>query len=226
MLVYSGCELQVKDPETSRARLGTIDLALVSPMIAGNTDVDLSFDGVFTGTDTIDTTFALPSGREFHHFIALAESTSRFDTIYYNLPADRRIRIDSGATVQCFYRKHESGFALILKMTTDSLICFVGTLMPDQLNDLQNRTGAQGFRIISDSYARTTRNTDCGREGDFDMTFISNSTSITVPPASAAVMQEGSFLYYVANVSNTRVLKQLNRCPDYDGESNYLIIRE
>jgi hypothetical protein len=72
----------------------------------------------------------------------------------------------------------------------------------------------------------TWRNSECGREGDYDMLFSTNTASVSVPPVQNGLLQSGEKSYILWNAANTRLVKDLGTCPDFLTEFSYMILRQ
>jgi hypothetical protein len=124
------------------------------------------------------------------------------------------------------YRRIAARFALLLKTKTDSLVCTFGTLLPEEWVFVLNLAGTQGFRVQAGNNLYLARNTECGREGDFDIIFSSSSGEVRVGPARSALMYNGDRLYALFNVVNTRLIKDLGGCRNFEPEFGMMILQQ
>jgi len=223
-LAIVSCTVDTVDPLSQRTRLGNMQVAIISSR-ANRTDIE--FRGRVTSRDRRDSLYVAAGLGSFKHFVALRDTLTR-DTVrvYYTLPLNVQFKVDTTLRVVLIYKQIESRFALLLKTKNDSLVCMIGTLLPNDLEPVQIQSGEQGFRVDVGSDMYASRNTECGREGDYNMIFSTHAGFVDVAPARSGQLQSAEKGYSVYNVANTQVIKDLGTCPNFPTEFAYMIIRQ
>ncbi|MEO8166686.1 MAG: hypothetical protein ABI623_00475 [bacterium] len=216
---FLSCKLDPADPNVRRTTLGDVKIMLASTR--GN-PADVELRGRVTDYDKVDSVY-----NTHKHFIEVRDTISgRKDTVYYTLPLSPYLKVDTTLRIVMFYKRIENRFALLIKDKRDSLLCLFGTLLLPDLEQLEIKGGVQGIRIIPGTEARATRNTTCGREGDFNTIFSDKFNSTNVQPAQTSVLFSGEKSYLVANIADTYLIKNLQGCRDSVGQFAYAIIRQ
>ncbi len=221
--LVASCKMDVIDQNSQRTRLGDIQIAIAGTDVASN---DIEVRGRIIESDpNRDSIYTNPrlSGT-YKHYIVLDDSTRR-DTVYYTLPVPAKIKSDTVEFV-LIYKKMQNRVALLLKTKSDSLVCLMGTLLPQELAWLPTKAGHQNIRVLSGNEAVATRITDCGREGDFNAFFHISESSANVKPAQTGVLLVDERAYLVANIANTSLIKNTNSCPETVGEFVYVIMQQ
>jgi hypothetical protein len=222
--LLSGCKQDPVDDSIKRIRMGDILVAFISNRTV---TPDFEFSGRIRAYDTRDSLFEAPGIGQFKHFISLRDTASTDSVrLFYSLPSNVNFRIDSTQRFTLIYRKIDPRFALILKTKNDSLVCAVGTLLPDEWPFVLNRAGNQGFRVSVGDNLYLARNTECGREGDFDIIVANNSGEVRVGPARSAFLFSGDKAYAVFNVVNTKLIKDLGTCAAFVPEFAFMILQQ
>jgi hypothetical protein len=216
-----GCKQDPIDPTSQRLRLGDIRVALSS----GSTRLsDSGFSGriIRFGADTMVSFIG-----SFAGYVRIRDSVAnRIVSILYTLPNNAQVKVDTTMRVICIYKEKGDKSALILKTKSDSLICMIGTLLLGDLEPVQASSGAQGFRVSIGPDLYASRNTTCGREGDFNMMFATTERIIGVAPARTGQLQSAEKLYALYNVANTQAIKNLGTCQTFPAEFAYMILRQ
>ena len=222
---FAGCKLDPKDPDSQRTRLGTMQLAFVASFI--NT-TDFQFGGRLRSYDTRDSSYSETGIGSFKHFFSIRDTTSTDSIrVYYTLPQNLQFHIDTASRrFVLIYKQSESRFALILKTKNDSLVAMISRLLPNELDPVQAKDGAQSFRVARGNNVYLARNTECGREGDYDMVFSINDGSVAVAPARSGQLLSAEKLYSLYNVVNTQIIKDLNSCAGFVPEFAFMIIKQ
>lgn len=220
-LIAASCKLVPVDPSTHRTRLGDIQLAIAS---GSNSLAEVEFRGrvIRVGGDT-----TVASIGSFKGYIRLRDTlTNNVISVLYTLPNNIQVRADTTMRVVCIFKQARGRLALILKTKNDSLVCMMGTMLKTELDSLLRKSGAQGFRVAVGSDVYASRYTECGREGDYNMTFSTNDGSVVIPPARSGSLQNGDKAYAAYNVVNTQLIKNLDTCPNFTPEFAYMIIKQ
>ncbi len=222
--LLGGCKLNPIDDSIQRIRMGEITVAFITNRAR---TPDFEFSGRIRSYDTRDSLYEAPGIGLFKHFLSLRDTASTDSVrLFYSLPANANFRIDSSQRFTFIHRTIESRFALLLKTKNDSLACAFGTLLPEEWLFVLNRAGNQGFRISVGDNLYLARNTQCGREGDFDVIVANNSGNVRVAPARSAILYSGDKAYAVFNVANTRLIKDTGNCPDFVPEFAMMILQQ
>ncbi len=223
-LLLGGCKQDPIDDSIQRIRMGEILVAYITNRGGAP---DFEFSGRIRAYDTRDSLYDAPGIGLFKHFISFRDTASTDSVrLFYSLPSNANFRIDSSQRFTFIHRTIESRFALLLKTKNDSLVCAFGTLLPEEWVFVLNRAGNQGFRLSVGDNLYLARNTQCGREGDFDIIVANNSGEVRVGPARSAVLYSGDKAYAVFNVANTRLIKDLGTCPDFVPEFSMMILQQ
>lgn len=222
VLIVAGCKQDALNTSTPRPRLGDISIAVVR----GDSGVSAAAFSARVIKPNGGDTLVPGVGHFFRHVVLWDSLANRAAAILYSVPRNAFIQSDTNTRVVCFFKRVGSRAALLLKSKNDSLICMIGTLLPDDLASLQAESGAQGFHVASGPNVYTWRNSECGREGDYDMLFSTNTASVSVPPVQNGLLQSGEKSYILWNAANTRLVKDLGTCPDFLTEFSYMILRQ
>lgn len=224
MIALLGCKQDPIDPSIERIRLGEFRVAFITTLTNLN---EIRLNGRIRAYDTRDSLYEAAGFGSFKHFLSFRDTTTNDSLrLFYTLPSNANFRIDSTQRFVLHYRKVGGRFALLLKTKNDSLVCAFGTLLPDEWVFVFNRSGNQGFRVSVGENVYLARNTVCGREGDFDMIFAAHSGEVRVGPARGALLFDGDKVYAVFNVVNTKLIKDLERCPDFVPEFAFMILQQ
>lgn len=228
-VALTSCEMSPINVTSPRSRLGEMRAAIVQTGRSTDGVLELDYRGRVTfPMEPRDSSYNLGTKGIFKRRIVLRDTLSgRGDSIslYYAFPSGIAVRIDTLMTFVMHFKQTATGFALILKTKNDSLVCLAGNLFPSELETFQSRTGVQNFHVSSGNDAYLTRNTECGREGDYNMVFTAKSGFVAVPPAKDAELIDGALTYSVYNVINTQIVKTVKTCPTYAGEFAFIAVR-
>lgn len=224
LLATPACKQDPIDSSIQRLRLGQFQIALITSLRDSSTIV---LNGRIRAYDTRDTLYEAPGVGLVKHFVSFRDTVSSDSLrLLYTLPGNLNFRIDSTQRFTLLYRKIDSRFALLLKTKTDSLVCAFGTLLPEEWVFVLNLAGNQGFRVGPGNNLYLARNTECGREGDFDVIFSTAVGTLSVGPARGALMFSGDKVYAVFTVVNTRLIKGSGRCPNFQPEFGIMILQQ
>jgi hypothetical protein len=223
-VLLGGCKQDPIDDSIQRIRMGEILVAYITNRANA---ADFEFNGRIRAYDTRDSLYEAPGIGLFKHFISFRDTASTDSVrLLYSLPSNVNFRIDSSQRFTFIHRAIESRFALLLKTKNDSLVCAFGTLLPEEWTFVLNRAGNQGFRLGVGDNLYLARNTQCGREGDFDIIVANTSGEVRVGPARSAVLYSGDKAYAVFNVANTRLIKDVGNCPEFVPEFSMMILQQ
>jgi hypothetical protein len=192
---------------------------------SGSTVQNDTIRGNVSAFDTIDTVWTVDGLGSFDHFLEVLDATGRRHRFYYSLPGNVRIQVDSGMSVVARLATANGGFNLTVITPQDSLVCLFGTMPFPELSGEIRHTGRQGFAVSLPDQAARYRNTECGREGDYDLDLAWATGSVRIPPAGLVLLTSGR-TYLAANVVNTRIVKTVKSCPGYTNEFAYMIVRQ
>ncbi len=214
---------------SERSRLGDFTLDVAATYRATDGIVEMEFRGrVSFPLEPRDSLYAIPNKGTFKRRIVLKDTLSvRRDSvsIFYTLPPGVVVKVDTTMTLVLHFKRTASGSGLILKTKNDSLICLMGTLTGAELDTLQARTGALNFRVSMGTNAYVARNTQCGREADYNTVFSMNNTFTDVRPAYSSLFSNSARVYAVYNIINTQIVKNVQNCAEYKGEFTYAAMR-
>ncbi len=218
------CKLDPVDTNAKRLTLGDVQIALISTL---GSRTDIEFRGRIVGYDKIDSIYIAPGLGSYKHFIEVQDTISGERVwVYYTLPLAPYLKVDSTLSVVLIYKKIDTRSALLIKDKRDSLLCLFGTLLRPDLELLEAKGGVQNIRILPGTEPFNTRNTACGREGDFNTIFADNSNSTSVQPAKTSVLYSGEKSYLVANIANSYLIKNIKGCSDSVGQFAYAVIKQ
>ncbi len=218
------CKLDPADPNARRLTLGDVRLALVSTL---GSRTDIEFRGRVVGYDKIDSFYVAPGLGTYKHFIEVLDTISGDRVwMYYTLPVVPYLKVDTTLHVVLIYKKIAARSALLIKDKSDSLLCLFGTLLLPDLELIETKGGIQNIRVVPGSEPFTTRNTTCGREGDFNTVFADRSNATSVQPAKTSVLFSGEKSYFVANIGNSYLIKNTKGCTDSVAQFAYAVIRQ
>ncbi|MBX2990656.1 MAG: hypothetical protein KF749_05750 [Bacteroidetes bacterium] len=225
ILAFASCTKETLEPQSERTTLGHILLTVVTSLPNPN---DFQFRGRVEGFGgSGDTLLTVPGVGTFNHYTALRDTlTGDTAWVYYTLPPGERLKVDTTSRTVLIYKKTDAGFALILKSKNDSLIAMVNTLPPAELDTLFTKAGEQRFRVVVGTELYTSRNTPCGREGDYNMMFSSAEGSANIPPGRSGLLQTGDKIYNVSNVLNTQIIKDLGSCSNFRSAFQFMILQQ
>jgi hypothetical protein len=229
-LLVVSCKSDPLGVTSPRSRLGEMKVAVTASY--RNTDgvLEMEFRGrAVSPMEPRDSLYTVAGKGAFKRRIVLRDTFStRRDSIsiYYSFPAGIAVRIDTFMTFVCHYKQTASGFGLILKTKADSLVCLAGNLTGAELESFQPQTGVQNFRVRVGPDAYVTRNTACGREGDYNTFFSVKTGFVSAPPAKGNILKDGALTYSVFNIANTQIVKNIKDCADYAGELGFIAVRQ
>lgn len=229
-LVGAGCKNDPLGVTSPRSRLGDMKVSVFASYRNTDGAVEMEFRGrVVSPMEPRDSVYNVPGKGAFKRRIVLRDTFStRRDsvTVFYSFPAGIAVRVDTFMTFVFHYKQTPSGFGLILKTKSDTLVCLAGNLTGAELESFQSQTGVQNFRVSVGPDAYVTRNTDCGREGDYNTLFGVRSGFIAVPPALGGILRDGGLTYSTFNVVNTQIVKNIKNCANYTGEFAFIAVRQ
>ncbi len=213
-----------------RTRLGEMKAAVIATY--RNTDgvLEMEFRGrVVSPMEPRDSVYNVAGKGAFKRRIVLRDTFStRRDsiTIFYSFPSGIAVRIDTFMTFICHFKQTPTGFGLILKTKADSLVCLAGNLSGGELESFLAKTGVQNFRVSVGPDAYVTRNTTCGREGDYNTLFSVKTGFVGVPPGKNDILKDGALTYSTFNIVNTQIIKNVKNCTSYTGEFAFIAVRQ
>lgn len=215
------CKLDPADPNARRLTLGDVHLVLVSTL---GSMMDIEFSGRVVGVR--DSLYEEPGVGSFKNFVEVQDTnTGHRLKVYYTLPISQYLKVDTTTRMILIYKRNRSRSALLIKDKSDSLLCLFGTLLLPDLEQLEIK-GGQNIRIIPGNEPSATRNTTCGREGDFNTIFADRFNSTSVKPAQTSVLFSGEKSYFVANIANSYLIKNIKGCTDSVSQFAYVVIKQ
>ncbi len=157
--LVASCKMDLIDQSVQRTKLGDIQIGIAGSL---RDSTNLERQGKIISSDpNVDSSYTHPGlAGSFKHFVWLAD-TARRETlkVYYTLPVAAKIKSDTIEFVM-IYKKVQNRAALLLKTKSDSLVCLMGTLLPQELAWLPTKAGHQNIRVLSGNEAVATRITD------------------------------------------------------------------
>lgn len=223
-LAFVSCTKETLEPQSERSTLGLIHVGVVSTLPNAT---DFQFRGRVVDFDRRDTLFNVPGIGTFNHVTVLRDTlTGDTSWVYYTLPPGEILKVDTTSRTVLIYKKTDAGFALILKSKNDSLIAMVNTLPPSELDTIFTKAGDQGFRAVVGTELHASRNTPCGREGDYNIMFSAADGTANIPPGRRGFLQSGDKIYNVSNVLNTQIIKDLGSCSNFRSAFHFMILQQ